>query len=472
MILDHWKGRTIDFLGEHLPNAKRQIRIATGFFTVQGYNLIRGFVIGKIVKVMVGYDEVSHERIKQKLIDDIMVHLSRWNEANRREAVLDLVAKLQRGEFLLVEQDIAELINARIRNRDHGKVYIVDDNLVLSGSANLTANGLLYNAENLAAVVEPPRVAEWCGQFEAYWNAPDTQDLTQALLAALLNWLELSIPYDVYLKTIQALVPDDETTGPRDSYKQPVEYQKVVIERTLRQLKELRGSIIVASTGLGKTVMATHTAFRLYHEGKIVSVIVFAPVQVHNEWKKSFKDAGIYVDVLTRNLLDQPIKGKGKAIHQLEEILNSCDNKTLIIIDETQYFVNKLRASGSGDRRSFERIVEFAHARQTYVLLLTATPMGNAAEDLNSQLYLLPHTAPSDITNAKGQMYLFSPDKNIEGHYPWAVRTDDKFFEEFIDLPVVTVISTSYVAKTFAVHTDQVDYLEFGSSRKWIPQIE
>src|SRR5262249_37407244 len=322
--------------------------------------------------------------------------------------------------------------------------------------------------------VKPSQVAAWSNQFENYWS--DTQDLTQALLAALLTWLRLSIPYNVYLKTIQALLPNDETTNQRVSYKQPdkqpVEFQKVVIERTLRQLKELRGSILVASTGLGKTIMGTYTAFRLYHSGEITKAIVFAPVQVHNEWTHSFRDAGIPAVVLTRNLLDQPRKGKGKAIRQLEDALLNCDSKTLIIIDETQYFVNRLRSDGSGDRRSFERIVEIVHPRQAYMLLLTATPMVKAAEDLNSQLYLLPHMAPPDITNAKGQMYIFSPDKNMAGRYPWAVRTESKAFEEFIDLPVVTVISTSYVAKTFAVHTDQGDYLDFGGSRQWIPQIE
>jgi hypothetical protein len=470
-MLDHWKGHTVDFLAKHLPLAKRQIRVATGFFTVQGYNLIRRFVIGKTVQVMVGYDETSHERLKQKLIDDIMLHLSRWDEANRREAVLDLVAKFQRGEFNLVEQDISELIDARIRERDHAKVYIIDESMVLSGSANLTANGLLSNTENLAAVNVPERVAYWCEQFEIYWNAPDTQDLTQALLDALLKWLELSFPYDIYLKTIQALVPEDETKVPRDTYKLPVPYQRVVIERTLRQLKEFRGSMIVASTGLGKTVMATHTAFRLYREQKILNVLVFAPLQVHKEWKKSFRDAGIPAEVLTRNLLDQPIRGRGKT-SELEEYLRECDDKTLIILDETQYFVNKLRASGDGDRRSFDRIVEIVHPRQAYVLLLTATPMVKASEDLNNQLFLLPHTAPSTITNSDGQLFLIPPDKKMEGHYPWVVRTEERFFEEFMNLPVVTVISTSYVAKTFATNTDQGDYLEFGASRRWIPQIE
>jgi hypothetical protein len=106
------------------------------------------------------------------------------------------------------------------------------------------------------------------------------------------------------------------------------------------------------------------------------------------------------------------------------------------------------------------------------ILLLTATPIVKAVDDLNNQLHLLPHTAPANTPNKDGQMYLLPPDKQIAGHYPWSVRTEENFFEDFMDLPVVTVISTSYVAKTFATHTENGDYLEFGSSRKWIPQIE
>lgn len=467
--LDHWHGRAIDFLAIHLPKARRQIRVATGFFTVQGYNLIRRHVLGKHIKVMVGFDETAHEQLKQKLIEDIMQHLSRWNESNRRDAVLDLVTKLQRGEFQISEQATPQIIDARIRHRDHGKVYIIDDQLVLSGSANLTVNGLLYNAENLAAVHEPDRVEKWCTWFEEYWWASDTQDLTQALLDMLLGWLELRTPYDVYLKTIQALVTEDQLQAPREAYKMPVAYQRVVIERVLRQLKEWRGAMIVASTGLGKTVMATHTALRLFSEGRILNVLVFAPVQIHSDWKRAFKTAGVNASVFTRNLLDQP--ERGAAVREIVDALDDVDKKTLIILDETQYFVNRLRSSEPGDRLSFSRLVDVANLKDPYVLMLTATPMVKSVEDLNNQLRLLPHTAPLDTPNAKGQGYLLSPNERWSGR-PWVVQDQTEFFEQFMDIPVVTVISTSYVAKTFAEHTEQGDYLEFGSERRWIPQIE
>src|SRR5690606_18299262 len=162
-------------------------------------------------------------------------------------------------------------------------------------------------------------------------------DLTQAVLNALLRWLDLSAPYDVYLKTIQALVPEDPSEAPRDDYKMPVKYQQVVIERLLRQLKEYRGAMLVASTGLGKTVMATHTAYRLREEREIYNVVVFAPQQVHPDWERALDSAGLNHKLFTRNALDRQMT-RGKKSLELKSALEQLGEKHLIIVDESQYF--------------------------------------------------------------------------------------------------------------------------------------
>ena len=94
---DHWHKQTIKFLKPVLAQAQTIIRVATGFFTVEGYDLIRELVAGKHVRLMVGYDEASRERLREKLIDDIMLHLATWDASNRRAAVLALVAQLEAG---------------------------------------------------------------------------------------------------------------------------------------------------------------------------------------------------------------------------------------------------------------------------------------------------------------------------------------------------------------------------------------
>jgi len=471
---DHWSNRAREFVEPYLCGAERIVRIATGFFTVQGYDLLRRFLSGKQVHVLVGYDETSKERLRAKMVDDIMTHLSLWEAVNRRAAVEDLVQKLATGEMRIIEQGLPDFIDARIRKHDHAKVFIVDETAALVGSSNLTLSGLLHNTEALSAVLDSDRVRQWIAWYEEYWQAPDTYDLTQALLEALRRWLGLRPPYDVYLRTIEALVPEEEADRPRDAYKMPTEYQRVVIERVLRQLKEWRGAMLVASTGLGKTVMATHVAHRLHLEGRIQNIIVFAPVQIQPDWRRTLRSAGLSYEVFTRNLLDQPrstTRNSG-AIRRIEEALDAVDDRYLIIVDESQHFVNRLQAESGLLRRSFERLLTVASTRRPYVVLLTATPLVKEVDDLNNQLLLLPHTAPRSYVKPTGQMVMEGIGDHLVHAEAWKILDTPGYFEDFIALPVSTVISTSEVAKTFATATEQGDYVQFEDGQRWIPQIE
>lgn len=474
IVTDHWNKKTLHYLIPYLEQGQHLVRIATGFFTIQGYDLIRPQLISKTVNILVGFDESSRERLKQKLIDDIMTHLSRWDANNRRLAVQNLVDKLERGELKVIEQGSPELIDARIRKYDHGKVFILDESAVLVGSSNLTASGLIHNTEAVTCIIKPERIKSWIALFQKYWLAPDTYDLTQALLEALRRWLGLHNPFDIYLKTIQALVPEDDTEAPRNSYKMPVKYQMVIVDRVLRQLHDWRGAMVVASTGLGKTIIATHVAYRLQQAGNIRNVLIFAPKPIHPDWEQAMYSAGLSHKIITRNLLDQRVPPKrltGKK-KEMMEALSRLDEQHLIILDESQYFKNRLQARGKGNRLSFERLVQAINEKTPKVILLTATPLARGVKDLNNQLYLLPWTAPTNWLTTKQQWVMPEFGEGIIEPTTWRVPEKEEFFEDFTKLPVCTVISTSQVAKNFAVHTEDGDYITFGKEQRWIPKIE
>ncbi|MEM1321607.1 MAG: helicase-related protein [Bacteroidota bacterium] len=472
MRADHWNKGALKFFIPYLKQARESLQVATGFFTIQGYNLIRSYLSDISVQILVGFDETAIDRLKDLLVDQIMVHLSRWGEENRRAAVLDLVERIRKGRIQVVEHGNREWVDARVRNRDHGKVYILDERVVLSGSVNLTLSGLKYNSENLTLVEDPERVKYYLHQFHKYWNAEDTIDLTQSLLDALLKWLKLSSPLDIYLKTIQSLVREENITPPRDTYKMPVNYQLVVVERALRQLKGFGGAMLVASTGLGKTVMATHIALRLRRENQIYNVIVFSPLQVQPDWRHALRSAGLSYDIFTRNLLDRPGKRKGRKMIEMEEALDQIDEGYLVIIDESQYFRNRTRAKDGRRRQSFNRLIPVIEKKRVKVLLLTATPFSKEVEDLNNQLRLLPHTAEKIFVKADGQFVLPGMMDDAIAPRAWRVMDGPEFFEEFINLPVATVISTSQVAKDFAEHTDEGDFILFGEEKRWVPRVE
>lgn len=472
MRTDHWNKRALNFIQPHFEQAQRLVQIATGFFTIQGYDLVRAALSGKYVQILVGFDEQSRERLRQKLIEDIMLHLSQWSAEDRRAAVLDLVERIRAGRFIITERDERdERIDARARSRDHAKVFILDESKVIVGSINLTAGGLLYNAEGCTLQEDPERVQFFVEAFQRYWNDEHTYDLTEALLQALLDWLRLRPPFEVYLKAIQALIQDEEVEAPRETYKMPVEYQQVVIARVLRQLKQYRGAMLVASTGLGKTVMATHVALRLAQDRKTINYLVFAPTQVHPDWKRALKSAGLSCDIFTRELLDRAEGAKGKKTLELYDALEQLDDKYLIIIDESQYFRNQLRAVDGRKRHSFNRLMDKTRKKKPYVLLLTATPYSKQIGDLNSQLLLLPHTAEKKYITNKGQFVFPGMVDELISPEAWKVPENEQYFERFLDLPVSTVMSTSQVAKDFATKTEDGEYLMFGAEKRWIPQI-
>lgn len=472
MRTDHWSKRTIDFILPYFEQAERSVQIATGFFSIQGYDLVRAALAGKWVQLLVGFDEKSRERLREKLIDDIMRHLSQWDAVNRRAAVIDLVNKIRDRQFQIIERkEENDIIEARTRSRDHAKVFIFDQAKVIVGSINLSRSGLLYNAEGGTIQDQPDRVGFFVERFEKFWNDEKTYDLTQALLQALLDWLRLRPPFDVYLKTIQVLIHEEELEAPRESYKMPVNYQLVVIARVLRQLREYRGAMLVASTGLGKTVMGTHVALRLAREGKILNFLLFAPLQVHPDWKRAFKSAGLSCELFTRELLDRPNGRPGPKTMELEDALEQIDEKYLIIVDESQYFRNKLRAKDGRNRHSFQRLMEVVGKKKAHVLLLTATPFSKEIADLNNQLLLLPHTAEKKFMKPDGQFVLPGMIDDQIAPEAWRVLEKPDYFEQFIELPVSTVISTSQVAKDFATSTDRGEYILFGEEKKWIPKI-
>lgn len=471
-MIDHWGNQTIRFLTPLIGEGEKTTRIATGYFTVEGYDLLREQLANMRVRLMVGYDEGSRQRLRGRLIDEVMYHLRTWDGENRRTAVLALVRQLQQRRLQLTEKEEMKFLDARLRSQDHAKVYIVDDKWAIVGSCNLTFSGLCTNVEGATAVSHPEQVAYWIKQFDTYWNHPNTIDLSEQLLAALLAWLELHLPYDVYLKTINALIGDEDITPPRDDYKMPVKYQMVVIERVLRQLNEWGGAMLVASTGLGKTIMATHVAYRLQQEGKIRNALVFAPVQVHPNWKRAMASAGVNCEVLTRDLLDQPLSKRTHAVRQMVNELKWADEKYIIFVDESHHFKNMLRARDGMPRHSFQRLFETVNGQGSYIVLLTATPFAKGVQDLNNQLYLLPHAAdPSYITPGGQHVIPGVIDDQIHPQ-AWKVQEGDNFFQEFKDLPVCTVISTSQVARDFAEQTAEGDYVMFGDEQRWIPQIE
>ncbi|MDX2100053.1 MAG: helicase, partial [Leptolyngbyaceae cyanobacterium bins.59] len=99
--------------------------------------------------------------------------------------------------------------------------------------------------------------------------------------------------------------------------------------------------MLVASTGLGKTVVAIHVALRLRDADEIDNVIVIGPKAVRRTWERELLDASLPLCYLVRQILDKAGASQVQQFKQFEEILETLDTKRwLLIIDESDEWRN------------------------------------------------------------------------------------------------------------------------------------
>lgn len=451
---NHWDAHTLGFLESYLADASALVRIATGYFSIPGYDALRTAVGRTRLHVLIGFDEGAHDTVTANLVETILAELRAWRH-DRYAAIRRLAEAL--GPRL-------RITHTRLRQQDHAKVYIVDERAAMIGSANVSRGGLFQNHEAMTVVTHKSSLAFWVDEFDRRWNDEATVDITDDLRQRLLDWLRLRTPWEVFVRAAYLLLDAAPPRNPSSLYRRPAEYQQVVVNRVVRQLldDERRGSFLIASTGLGKTIMATAAALELSTAEEVNHVLVFCPAHVTDEWRRRLGAARLSHDTFTIDLLSRE---DSSGVQSMCEALDNADRYTLIVIDESHRLRNRFAIHRGRKtpivRTSVKRIEDAVRDSGCRVLLLTGTPLASDLDDIKNQLHLLPHTSTEPHGN--GMLNLFA-------QYPWSLSS----IEHLVGLPVATIINTPFVAKHFARHdpvqnADYVDYPDGG--RRFIPHL-
>lgn len=445
-------------LRRYLNYGKKIIRIASGFFTLKGYGLINQSLKNKKVKLLVGIKEPASDRARKKLVKEIMKDLRKGvndESYNRYEAVLDLVERIQGKRF--------DIVDARAKDH-HAKIYIIDERYAVYGSFNVSQRGLKEAVEFGSWTSKREIVREIVKDFERHFNDPACRNLTQELLEELLAWLNMASPWDIYLKTLEAIRDLIEIPQPRPDYKMPVGYQRDVVSVALRQIEEYNGSMIVASTGLGKTIIGTEIARQLHAQGAINKIIVIGPRPVKSNWKRSIQSAGLgQPSYYTFHACNTDKPKRDNSVHELLYDLENLSDKDLIIIDESHVLRNRYTEINippyEKEQLAFKRLIKPINDSGCRVLLLTGTPFSVDESDINDQLCLLPHKAHSKYLPGLGS--LMEEERTFQ-----IIETKD-----LKTSPVSLVITTPYVAKYYSEQDEEGDYLYFGKEKRYLPAV-
>jgi superfamily II DNA or RNA helicase len=146
--------------------------------------------------------------------------------------------------------------------------------------------------------------------------------------------------------------------------------------------------MLVASTGLGKTVVAVHVALHLKDEDLIDNVMIISPKAVANEWKKEMRLAALPFEHFVKQTFD---KEKNKSLLQFDEVKETTyQQRWLLIIDESQDFRNRFYQDlfnlkkNPKEKLAFTRLREFIKEGKIKVLLLTGSPYAKDIDVLHS----------------------------------------------------------------------------------------
>lgn len=460
--------QAIRHLRHYLPLGMHEVRIAVGFFTVRGYSYIRSYLQAPRVAILVGMEEQTKEKVRAAIISNVLRDLRTGLNEHNRTAALDLVDRLAGGQL--------RIIDARAL-RHHAKLYIIDAHVVLAGSFNLTGYGLREQVEQGSVIRDAEAIAKYTREFEQYFA--QGEDITKALLEALRRWLELASPWHAYLKTLLTLeaLHETEQQKRRAKYQQPTAFQRPVVANVLRQLAEYRGAYVVMSTGLGKTTIGTDVALRLREKGHISNVLILAPTAVADKWRQYCQRAGLSCSIFTDDAFDRKPTGANRGrIWEAEQALAELDAHWLVIVDEAHELRNRF-TQGTDDeggeavveRRIFEKLLPAIERSSCYVLLLTGTPYATKISDINSQLQLLPHTAPPRLPGVlPGFAEHFANDPKWKVDRSWKIAR----IEDVRDLDVASVLTLPAVWKYFS-QTDANGhrFVDFNGTPFYVPDV-
>jgi len=267
------------------------VRIATAYFEPSGWKCLKDVLKGKEVRLLLGRPDNAEDKIKD-VVDDFFSSLNTGTFDDRVQVIQELRDAIAKGQFLVsVSGD---------KNHDttlapryiyhHAKLYISDNTKAVVTSANFTYHGLVSSREAGITITEPDDVNYFVERFDYYFNSGIP--IAVLLLEKIDEWLKIYRPYDIYMMSLISLygLPGDEKPGKLPPL---AGYQRPVVSRIIRNIEDYGGAMLVASTGLGKTIMAAHIVAHLRSQNKIDSAIILCPSGLKAMWQRTMRAARV-----------------------------------------------------------------------------------------------------------------------------------------------------------------------------------
>lgn len=293
--------------------------------------------------------------------------------------------------------------------------------------------------------------------FDMVWNLPDVKDWTgdfQEILSISPVGNATFGPYDVYIKTLMKLFPDelavtlDNNELAASTTDTLYSYQRRNAGILINKLEKTGTAILADSVGLGKTVTAgSIIAYYRSHGKRNISII--PPAKLKSQWRSDLKE---FFD-LRENDYSLVSQQDIQAIRRLRSAYRKSYPADLIVVDEAHNLRNE------HSERFKEILGLIAENPTAKVLLLTATPINNGFKDLISLLELglggrmqsgviVSYQDPTNAAKPTQSVDFFDFLTLLDGRHKAASRTNTEFNWNAYRQPLAQGISHFVVRST------------------------
>jgi SNF2 family DNA or RNA helicase len=416
-----------------------EARIATGYFYVSGFNLYRDNLenladpddLGQSpIRLLMGCetDRVTAEEIKEGLnLRDAL-----------RDAVSDDIASLNNAQMDRLDRlkhfIRDDLVDVRVRTKEAGSFHAKGASFRLPpdetgqqpaativGSSNFSKTGHTDNVELNLASRDENKVQAFEEWFDSQWA--NSQEFSEDLIEII----ESDENYQVWKQDQES--KDESSDNDLGTYIEPFEFYKLLAydaldgnitdrydsplyhfqhrgyESAKKKLADYNGCIISDSVGLGKSFIGAEL-LRDYREKHNQNCLLVVPAHLTSQWMQLLQDA---TDDNGNPFFGLEVDGEHLRVMSITKFQNldyddvqSLDDAfDVVLIDEAHRFRNhgKWKANKE-ETQGTQRYANMSELKGNTMIMLTATPLNNSAEDLKNLINLF--TGENELRNLAG----------------------------------------------------------------------
>ena len=428
-IIDNRDERLVDHINRILSSTEAA-RFAVGYFFVSGLTCISERLASvKELKLLIG-NTTNRETLEQmaegyqrlEMVADVVEAqtYAKRTETKRMAGVtaenirtaVELMDQTDEGESLvktLVRMIEEKRLKVRVytKGRMHAKAYIFDygkvfdhqgraidrheEGIAIVGSSNLTLSGVTHNTELNVMVPGNDNHAELVRWFDNLWD--DAQDFDEALMQEMQHsWAAASVrPYDIYMKTLYALVKDRlEAEDDKDILwddeitKRLADFQRVAVRQAVQIIRDFGGAFVSDVVGLGKSYIGA-AIVKHFERTDHARPLIICPAPLQDMWERYNEVYQLNARVLSMGYLRE--NGQGPANLLLDDV--KYRDRDFVLVDESHNFRYP-------DTQRYQVLQAFLHTGRR-CCFLTATPRNKSAWDVYYQIKLFHQDDKTDL---------------------------------------------------------------------------